>query len=359
MNRTKWVGAIPGVDYSTGVGSGASLSLSNTMEDNYTTIWDAIGIINGTNQDEVVIVGNHRDAWIVGGASDPNSGSAVLVELSKAFGKLLATGWRPTRTIILASWDAEEYGSIGSTEWVEEYVPWLKTAAVTYLNVDIAVSGPWPYTDATPDLHQLAIDTMKKIIYPIPGSASQTLYDVWQNVSGSFGILGAGSDYVPFLQKGGISSLDLGAGGSAHDPIYHYHSNYDSYHWMATFGDPGFNTHKAIGQYLALLTYRLSSDAVLPLEPADYVSEFESYLKELNETISSSNGTVDLSALTDAVAAFSNSAQQFNALRQEAILTNDTELLAVVNHKARDYSRGFVSQGGLPGREFYENLIFA
>lgn len=359
VNRTRWVGAIPGVDYSTGVGSGASLSLSNVMKDNYTTIWDAIGIINGTNQDEVVIVGNHRDAWIVGGASDPNSGSAVLVELSKAFGKLLATGWKPTRTIILASWDAEEYGSIGSTEWVEEYIPWLKTAAVTYLNVDIAVSGPWPYTDATPDLHQLATDTMKKVIYPIPGSDSQTLYDVWQNVSGSFGILGAGSDYVPFLQKGGIASLDLGAGGSASDPIYHYHSNYDSYHWMATFGDPEFVTHKAIGQYLALLTYRLSSDAVVPLEPADYVPEFESYLEELNETVSSSNGTVDLSALTDAVAAFSDAAQQFNALRQEAILTNNTDLLTVVNHKARDYSRGFVSQGGLPGREFYENLIFA
>ncbi|KAK3215000.1 hypothetical protein GRF29_19g1910120 [Pseudopithomyces chartarum] len=353
VNRTKWVGAIPGADYSTGEGSGASLSLSNVMKENYTAIWDAIGIINGTNQDEVVILGNHRDAWIVGGASDPNSGSAVLVELSKAFGKLLTTGWKPTRTIILASWDAEEYGSIGSTEWVEEYVPWLKTAAVS------SVSGPWPYTDATPDLHHLATETMKKVIYPIPGSSSQTLYDVWQNVSGEFGILGAGSDYVPFLQKTGTASLDLGAGGSAGDPIYHYHSNYDSYHWMATFGDPGFQTHKAIGQYLALLTYHLASDAVLPLEPADYVPEFETYLGELNDTIASSNGTVDISALTNAVATFSDAAQEFNALRQEAILTNDTKLLTVVNHKARDYSRGFVSQGGLPGREFYENLIFA
>lgn len=227
------------------------------------------------------------------------------------------------------------------------------------LNVDIAVSGPWPYTDATPDLHHLATETMKKVIYPIPGSSSQTLYDVWQNVSGEFGILGAGSDYVPFLQKTGTASLDLGAGGSAGDPIYHYHSNYDSYHWMATFGDPGFQTHKAIGQYLALLTYHLASDAVLPLEPADYVPEFETYLGELNDTIASSNGTVDISALTNAVATFSDAAQEFNALRQEAILTNDTELLTVVNHKARDYSRGFVSQGGLPGREFYENLIFA
>ena len=113
VNRTGWVGAIPGVNYSTGVGSGAILSLNNIMEDDITPIWDVIGIINGTNQDEVVLVGNHRDAWIIGGAADPNSGSAVLIELAKAFGKLSETGWKPTRTIVLCSWDAEEYGLVG------------------------------------------------------------------------------------------------------------------------------------------------------------------------------------------------------------------------------------------------------
>lgn len=113
VNRTGWVGAIPGVNYSTGQGSGASLSLSNIMEDKYTAIWNAVGIINGTNQDEVLVIGNHRDAWIVGGAADPNSGSALLIELAKAFGKLLQTGWKPTRTIVLCSWDAEEYGLVG------------------------------------------------------------------------------------------------------------------------------------------------------------------------------------------------------------------------------------------------------
>ncbi len=113
VNRTRWTGAIPGVEYSTGSGSGATLSLSNVMNDTYATIWDAVGIINGTNQDEVVIVGNHRDAWIVGGAADPNSGSAILIELAKAFGKLSHTGWKPTRTIVLCSWDAEEYGLVG------------------------------------------------------------------------------------------------------------------------------------------------------------------------------------------------------------------------------------------------------
>jgi N-acetylated-alpha-linked acidic dipeptidase len=113
VNRTGWVGAIPGVNYSTGAGSGATLDMSNVMNDTYGSIWNAIGIINGTLEDEVVLVGNHRDAWIIGGAADPNSGSAVLIELAKAFGELAKTGWKPARTIVLCSWDAEEYGLVG------------------------------------------------------------------------------------------------------------------------------------------------------------------------------------------------------------------------------------------------------
>jgi N-acetylated-alpha-linked acidic dipeptidase len=107
VNRTQWIGAL-NASYSTGPAPGAVLSLENVMEDKYTSIWDAIGIINGTHEDEVIIVGNHRDAWIVGGAGDPNSGSAIMIEVAKAFGALVKTGWKPRRTIVLASWDMEE-----------------------------------------------------------------------------------------------------------------------------------------------------------------------------------------------------------------------------------------------------------
>ncbi|KAF1929266.1 glutamate carboxypeptidase 2 [Didymella exigua CBS 183.55] len=358
INRTGWVGAIPGVNYSAGTGSGASLAMSNVMNDTYGTIWNAIGIINGTNEDEVVIVGNHRDAWIIGGAADPNSGSAVLIELAKAFGELTKTGWKPARTIVLCSWDAEEYGLVGSTEWMEEYIPWLKSAAVSYLNIDVAVAGPIPDVSATPDLHAVAQEQMKKIIYPFRGSTNQTMYDVWSTIDGTVGILGSGSDYTAFLHRG-IAAIDMGAGGGPNDPVYHYHSNYDSYHWMANFGDPGFHTHKAIGQYLTLLLYHMVNDPVVPLQPADYVEELNTYLKALNSTIASANATVDLSALVDAISTFESSAQQFNDLRDQAVAANNTELITVQNHKARDFSRGFTSQGGLPTREFYQHTIFA
>ncbi|KAF2195881.1 N-acetylated-alpha-linked acidic dipeptidase-like protein 2 [Zopfia rhizophila CBS 207.26] len=358
VNRTGWVGAIPNVTYSTGPAPGTTLSLSNILEDKITWIWDVIGIINGTNEDEVVIVGNHRDAWMVGGAADPNSGSAVLVELAKAFGNLLKTGWKPKRTIVLASWDAEEYGLVGSTEWVEEYIPWLKGTAVSYLNIDVGVSGTIPDFSASPDLHSVTTSIAKKIVWPYRGTTNRTLYDVWEEEGGEIGVLGSGSDYTSFLHRG-IGAIDLGTTRGANDPIYHSHSNYDSYHWMANFGDPGFLTHKAIGQYLTLFLYHLANDASLPLEPANYGPELHTYFEELDETIASSNGTLDLTELSDAIVTFEDSAQQFNTLRGRALSSNDSDLLTTANHKARDFSRGFASQGGLPGREFFQNLIFA
>lgn len=199
VNRTGWVGAL-NVSYSTGPAPGATLSLSNLMDEQYTDIWDTIGVINGTNTNETIIIGNHRDAWIVGGAADPNSGSAVLVELSKAFGKLLAQGWKPKRNIVLASWDAEEYGLVGSTEWVEEYIPWLTDTAVSYLNIDVGTAGPHPDISATPELHTIAIDTMKKILWRDTG---RTMYDVWYaDFEGEVGVLGSGSDYTAFVHNG-------------------------------------------------------------------------------------------------------------------------------------------------------------
>jgi N-acetylated-alpha-linked acidic dipeptidase len=194
VGRPNWIGAAE-TGYNTGPAPGVTVSMSNQMNNTITWIWDAIGIINGTSEDEVVVIGNHRDAWIVGGAADPNSGSAVMIELSKAFGTLLKTGWKPRRTIILASWDAEEYGLLGSTEWFEEYVPWLTATNVAYINLDVAVSGSVPSIAATPDFHEIAKETMKKVLFPYKGATNMTMYEVWNTLNeGVVGVLGSGSD---------------------------------------------------------------------------------------------------------------------------------------------------------------------
>jgi N-acetylated-alpha-linked acidic dipeptidase len=130
---------------------------------------------------------------------------------------------------------------------------------------------------------------------------------------------------------------------------------------MTKFGDPGFVTHKAIGQYLTLMLYHLVDDESLPLEPANYGTEMHAWLEELEEAISFANATaaLELASLENAIVAFENSAQRFNAQRELALGAYDSATVKELNQKARDFSRGFVSQGGLPGREFYRNLIFA
>nr|AJD23169.1 glutamate carboxypeptidase [Onygena corvina] len=345
VNRTRWVGAL-NTTYSTGPAPGVKLSMSNVMHDTYTPIWNSIGIINGTEQDEVVILGNHRDAWIVGGAADPNSGSAVMIELAKAFGKLQAAGWKPKRTIVLCSWDGEEYGLVGSTEWVEEYLPWLKASTIAYLNVDVAVSGPLPDVGATPELHKIAIEAMKKVVWPYKGRRDTSMYDIWKTLNGGeIEVLGSGSDYTSFLHNG-IASLDVGAGGDGStDPVYHYHSNYDSYHWMSTFGDPGFHTHVAVGQFLGLLAYHLSTDEIAPLDVTNYGIEMTKYYQKLKKYVAASQYK-DL----DAVSKLQRKARYHRSNRK---------LVKHLNSVYRDFGRGFVSQGGLPDREFYKHMLYA
>ncbi|KAI0593257.1 glutamate carboxypeptidase II [Biscogniauxia sp. FL1348] len=355
VNRPQWIGAL-NVSYDTGPAPGTTISLSNLMNETYTPIWNTIGIINGTNADETIVIGNHRDAWIIGGAADPNSGSAIVVEMAKAFGKLLAQGWKPARNIVLGSWDGEEYGLLGSTEWVEEYIPWLNGTAVSYLNIDVGASGAFPYIDATPELHTIATETMKKVMWM---ETNRTMYDVWyEYAGGSIGVLGSGSDYTAFVHNG-IGAIDMSAGGGEGDPIYHYHSNFDSYHWMVTYGDPEFLAHKYMAQYLSLLAYNLASPARIQFDVPNWATQMDSYYDDLVATISSTSRSLDTTALRDALDEFALRAQEVQALDDQAAATNDSALTALVNHKYRDFQRAFVSQGGLPNREFYKNLIFA
>ncbi|OLN92258.1 putative glutamate carboxypeptidase-like protein 2 [Colletotrichum chlorophyti] len=358
VNRTVWAGAL-NANYSTGPAPGVTLHLDNLSEGKITPIWNVIGWINGTNADETIVIGNHRDTWMIGGNGDPNSGSAILVEFTKAVNALVSKGWKPKRNIVLGSWDAEEYGLVGSTEWVEDHVNWLTETAVAYLNIDVAVSGPRPNLATTPELHTIATEIFKKVIYPNFGGYNISLYDAWEEASGGIvEALGSGSDYTAFLHRG-INSLDIGSSGSAADPIWHYHSNYDTYHWMANFGDPGFHVHAAIGQYLALLAFHLADDEVLPIDVPNYAIELRAYLEDLSEYVESAGEELDLSELSDAIEEFAKRADEVKALETLAVTTNDTDLITVVNHKYRDFQRGFISQGGLPNREFYKHVVTA
>lgn len=254
------------------------VNLFNEQEYVITPLWNVIGIINGTIPDEVIVVGNHRDAWVAGGAGDPNSGSAVFNEVIRSFGEALKLGWEPLRTIVLASWDGEEYGLVGSTEWVEEYLPWLSNANVAYVNTDVGVRGKRLSASAAPLLHNVIYSATAAVTSPNQTTEGQSVYDVWDK---KISTMGSGSDFTAFQDFAGIPSLDIGFNSDRESPVYHYHSNYDSFHWMEKYGDPGFVYHRTMAQILGLITVQLADLPVISFGAKDYARALKDYVSKI------------------------------------------------------------------------------
>ncbi|KAK6713472.1 hypothetical protein SNK04_004435 [Fusarium graminearum] len=353
VNRTNYKGAFSNVTYHSGPAPGATLNLVNIMDARLEPAWDVIASINGTNPDEYVIIGNHRDGWTGGGAADAVSGGSLLIEMAKAFGKLVEKGWKPRRTIILASWDAEEFGLMGSTEWVEDHLPELIEKTVAYINLDTAVSGPRAEIVGSGEIQTIAIETMKKVIFPEGYGAGPTLYDAWFNATeGVLPAMGSGSDYAAFYHNG-ISSVRI------HLPLAN--SLYDTHHWMTNYADPGFHLHAAMGQFVTLLTYHIADDPLIPWDMPHAGSALRDIFEDLEEKLEDrfSEYTVDLSPLDDAVSAFEAACKHIDTLAKQAVALNDNVLLGVVNTKFRQFSRGFASAGLLPGRFSFYNVVSA
>ena len=287
------------------------LNLVNQQDYVIQPLWNVIGIINGTLPDEVIILGNHRDAWIAGGAGDPNSGSAALNEVIRSFGVALSKGWKPLRTIVFASWDGEEYGLIGSTEWVEEYIPWLSASTVAYLNVDVGARGRHFQAAASPLLNDLLLEITALVPSPNQTRQGQTVRDTWD---GKIRTMGSGSDFTAFQDFAGIASLDIGFGNGPEDPVYHYHSNYDSFAWMDKYGDASWEYHTTIAKIWALLAAKLSETPILPLSANTYVNGLQYYLSTVEETAKESNITssFDFTSLKDHLSSLQTAAKSFD-----------------------------------------------
>ncbi|XP_024535820.1 probable glutamate carboxypeptidase LAMP1 [Selaginella moellendorffii] len=265
-----WQGGLAVDAYRAGKGP---VKLDLRYEANLTTatIRNVFGIIEGSEKDRYVLPGNHRDAWTYG-ASDPNSGTACLLEIARIFGQLLR---RPASTIVFCSWDAVT----GSTEWVEDNLAMLKARAVAYLNVDEAVTGSSFSASATPQLDNLLFEVTKMVKDP---DSNGTIFDSWCGKSndcvGRLG--GGGSDYAPFLQHAGIPSTSMTYEEKNSDfPVYH--SLYDNYNWMKNFGDPEFHRHATVVKVWGLLARRLAMDTILPFNYVSYANVLEVAVKDL------------------------------------------------------------------------------
>lgn len=309
----EWIGGVPDVQWWTGDRTSPIVNLMNIQdEEPRQPIYNVLGQIAGYEQpDKKIVVGNHRDAWCFG-AADPGSGTAVMLEIVRLFGDLKKLGWRPARTIEFASWDGEEYNLIGSTEHVEDHIDDLRLNGYAYVNVDVAVSGHDFRAAASPLFETALLRVLDRTTDPFTNETLRTLWDA--NQKGLQG-LGAGSDYVAFQDLAGTSSIDISFGGSA----YPYHSCYDNFEWMKTFGDPGFEYHKVMGQIWALLILELSDRPVLPFDMEIYASAVSRYVNELQEyanvKLASSEirgAALDLQQLRDAAVVFGINAKDFH-----------------------------------------------
>jgi N-acetylated-alpha-linked acidic dipeptidase len=221
--------------------SGTSrVKMTVQMDNKIRPIYNIITTIRGTVEpDRNVMIGNHYDAWIYGGC-DPHSGTASMMELSRVLGKLVKEGWRPARTMIIAYWDAEEFGLIGSTEHCERYSESISRETIAYLNTDLFTGKDTFYVATSPNLAQVAREESRRVYVTQQGG--QTLFDLWlQSMTGVDGIplypsLGSGSDYTAFLQYLGVSSMDINSDGK-HGV---YHSVFDSYEYYKKYADPDF-----------------------------------------------------------------------------------------------------------------------
>jgi N-acetylated-alpha-linked acidic dipeptidase len=353
--------------YHVGGTNDVKLRLKTDMDYKLRTIWDVVARIDGNEEkDRWVVLGNHRDAWVFG-AVDPNSGSSAMLEVGRGFGELLKQGWKPRRTIILCSWDAEEYGLIGSTEWAEEMADELRTKAVAYLNLDAAVSGPHFSASSVPSLWKLMRGATRDIKDPKTG---KSVYQQWQDRSrenrpegdqdmheARIAALGSGSDYTPFLQHLGVASTDMGFNGD----YGVYHSAYDSFYWMDQFGDPNFTYHVAAAQLWGTLAMRLADADGLPFDYTDYASQIRSFFTETMRLARIRNlaASLDDKAMTSALDDFEREAERVEKDRQEAVRKSDRAQLAKINDALMLAERQFIDARGLRGRAWYKHQIYA
>jgi N-acetylated-alpha-linked acidic dipeptidase len=309
----------------------------------------------------MVIVGGHRDGWGPG-AADNVSGSVSVLEQARAVMDQVRAGHRPRRTIVFATWDAEEWGLVGSTEYVEDDSLRLLRGAVAYLNQDVAAQGPAFGGSGSPSLRPTVRDVARMVRDP---GGEGNVYEAWRKRTGvadsaevDMGNPGGGSDFAGFYNHLGIPIADWGFGG----PGGVYHSQYDSYTWMSRFGDPGFRYHAAAASVGAAMMLRLANAEVLPYDYAEYARTMTGYLPVTLQSLRTKGwDTTTVAPLRSAIDALAAAARDFASARDRALSAGALPAARrdAANRALLGVERALTRPEGLKGREWFRNLIYA
>ncbi len=334
---------------------------SDTATAAYKKIWDTFGIVRGTElPDQIVMVGGHRDAWGPG-ANDNVSGTVSVLESARAVMAEVKAGHRPKRTMIFATWDAEEWGLLGSTEYVEEDSLRLMRGGIAYLNQDSPASGPRIGGGGSPSLRPMIRDVMAHIQDP---SGKGTVYQVWRqqakvadSAQPPMGDPGGGSDYAGFYNHIGIPMAEWGFGGAGGV----YHSLYDSYHWMATYGDTSYQYHATAAKVGAMMMWRLANAEILPYDYQEYASTMKKYLPAMDSALKKKGWYSGDTALSASIGRLGRAAAEFAAARDAQLARGSVskERAAKTNAALLKVERALLRPEGLKTRPWFRNLIYA
>ncbi|XP_028320694.1 N-acetylated-alpha-linked acidic dipeptidase 2 [Gouania willdenowi] len=341
-----------------------------------TRIYNVIGRIRGALEpDRYVILGGHRDAWVFGGI-DPMSGAAVVHETVRSAGRMLRKGWRPRRTMVFASWDAEEFGLLGSTEWAEDNAKLLQERAVAYINADSAIEGMYTLrVDCTPSLHTLVYDLTKQIDSPEKGEEGVSLYESWHKRDNwtndrdapRISKLGSGSDFEAYFIRLGIAAGRARYTKNKKVERYSsypvYHSVYETFEIVEKFYDPSFRRLRAVAQVRGGLVFQLAASQLLPLDASQYADSLRKYAQSIAQLAQRNPDQMEMygvsfDSLFSAVQNFTDAARGFHE-RLQNINTADSLQIRMMNDQLMYLERAFIDPLGLPGRPFYRHVIFA
>jgi N-acetylated-alpha-linked acidic dipeptidase len=346
-------------------------------DDGTRPIWVVEGRIRGSERpDELVVLGNHRDAWVYG-AVDPSSGTATQLELARVLGAMARDGMRPKRTLVFASWDAEEWHLTGSTEWGEHFADALRAQAVAYLNVDGSTSGPTFEAGTVASLNTLVAQVARDVADPAGGSVLEQWGKAIAGERRDAAIgggaardatatdpddypgnaLGSGSDYTVFLNHLGLPIVEMSFNG----PYGVYHSVYDDAYWMEHFGDPGYRYMTTMAEVWGRMALRLANAEVLPVDARRYAERVGAFIDHLAAQPGSDRLAYD--GVRAAHEAWAGAArvleQRLGDLLAMPASPARTERLQRVNDQLRRLEQAFLLPDGIPGRPWFRHALYA
>ncbi|MBV9609329.1 MAG: M28 family metallopeptidase [Acidobacteria bacterium] len=363
---TDWQGGLP---FEYHLGGDATVHVKVQLDTRIMPNYVVEGRIRGSEvPDQWVILGNHRDAWEFGGV-DPSSGTASMLELTSALGRMLRQGLRPRRTLVFCSWDGEEVGLTGSTEWGEQFADQIKHSAIAYLNVDSSTSGPDFDPSAVPSLAKMLVEVSRAIADP----SGRPLHDAWmaaaarerkeagerEPVTDANLVntrIGSGSDHTVFLNFLGRPTMELQFNG----PYGVYHSMYDDFYWMNHFGDPGYKYHALMSELWGTIALRLANAQLLPLDFVGYAENIRKFLEEVQKKPAAAEHVNFIAALRQADR-FKHEAEVLDerissSLASGVLARNGVDTL---NRRLMSVELNWLNPDGIPGRPWFKHVIYA